>query len=300
MNLNDFRYVVQIADDRSYNIAAKKLFVTQPALSQRIKAIEKQYDISLFIRTKQGVLLTPQGEIFTKYAREILRQQKCLHDEILAFKEKTQTIRLGLSWIVDSPYFRNQIMRFCVNHPGVAFEFTQASSSELKKLVEQNKLDMAICYMPVYSRELVFENIFKDTYVFVPACGSDTDFTLESSGIEIGGIIPPEILNGEPIAVAPPDTKIWSYVSAVKEAEQVHPNIVHTISSLAMMTALAEEGVASAILFESQVRGNENLRYYILDSDVDRYIDVAVTWKKNSFYAHYAKELARKLKSISI
>ena len=67
MTLQQLRYVIQAADSRSMNEAAKALYISQPSLSEAIKELEKEIGIELFKRSSHGTVLTPEGEEFLGY-----------------------------------------------------------------------------------------------------------------------------------------------------------------------------------------------------------------------------------------
>ena len=73
MTLQQLRYVIRAADSRSMNEAAKALYISQPSLSGAIKELEKEIGIELFKRSSHGTVLTPEGEEFLGYARQVTR-----------------------------------------------------------------------------------------------------------------------------------------------------------------------------------------------------------------------------------
>ena len=75
-----FRYVIQAADSRSMNEAAKALYISQPSLSGAIKELEKEIGIELFKRSSHGTVLTPEGEEFLGYARQVTDQYQLLEN----------------------------------------------------------------------------------------------------------------------------------------------------------------------------------------------------------------------------
>lgn len=74
MNLSHLKYAVEVANCGSINKAAENLFVGQPSLSRSIKELEESLNIEIFSRSAKGMELTPDGEIFIKYAKSILKQ----------------------------------------------------------------------------------------------------------------------------------------------------------------------------------------------------------------------------------
>lgn len=80
MNILHMKYAVVVADAGSINKAAERLLVAQPNLSRAIKELEADLDITIFDRSAKGMELTPQGEEFIGYARQILDQIKTVEN----------------------------------------------------------------------------------------------------------------------------------------------------------------------------------------------------------------------------
>ena len=74
MNLMHLKYMLAVAETGSINKAAEKLYVGQPNLSRAIRELENSLGGPLFDRSAKGMVLTPEGEVFLKYARGILKQ----------------------------------------------------------------------------------------------------------------------------------------------------------------------------------------------------------------------------------
>ena len=74
MNLVHLKYAVEVAETGSINKASEKLYVSQPNLSRAIKDLEASLGVTIFDRSAKGMVLTPDGEVFVRYARSILRQ----------------------------------------------------------------------------------------------------------------------------------------------------------------------------------------------------------------------------------
>ncbi len=80
MDLNQLKYVLEIARTGSITHAAKNLYMGQPNLSKSIKELENEIGITIFNRTAKGVVLTPSGKNFAGYARSIVKQMNSLSE----------------------------------------------------------------------------------------------------------------------------------------------------------------------------------------------------------------------------
>lgn len=83
MSLNQLRYFVAVAEEGQVSRAAKKLFVSQPPLSQRLRELEAELGVNLFDRTPRGMKLTVAGSQFLDTARHVLRR---LEDGVSAMR----------------------------------------------------------------------------------------------------------------------------------------------------------------------------------------------------------------------
>lgn len=127
MNLLHMKYAVVVAETNSINKAAEKLFVGQPNLSRAIKELESTLGITLFERKAKGMFLTPDGEVFIRYAKNILKQI----DEVEALFNKNS-------------YSKN---RFSISVPRASYiaeafaKFTELIENNLKAEIFYNETD---------------------------------------------------------------------------------------------------------------------------------------------------------------
>lgn len=78
MTLSQLKYVIEVAGSASMNEAAKKLFISQPSLSAAVRELEDEIGVELFRRTNRGICLTPEGEEFLGYARQVVEQYELI------------------------------------------------------------------------------------------------------------------------------------------------------------------------------------------------------------------------------
>lgn len=76
------------ADCGSMNEAAKRLFISQPSLSGTIKELEEEIGLDIFLRSNRGIVITPEGEEFLGYARQVAEQYRLLTDKYLDKESK--------------------------------------------------------------------------------------------------------------------------------------------------------------------------------------------------------------------
>ena len=88
MTLQQLKYALTIADCGSMNEAAKQLFISQPSLSETMKELETEIGLDIFLRSNRGIVITPEGEEFLGYARQVTEQLGLLQSKYIDKKVK--------------------------------------------------------------------------------------------------------------------------------------------------------------------------------------------------------------------
>lgn len=88
MTLQQLKYALTIADCGSMNEAAKQLFISQPSLSETMKELETEIGFDIFLRSNRGIVITPEGEEFLGYARQVTEQFGLLRSKYIDKKVK--------------------------------------------------------------------------------------------------------------------------------------------------------------------------------------------------------------------
>ena len=163
MDLQQMRYVVAVAETRSFTRAAEHCHVVQSALSQQVSRLERDIGVRLFARTSRRVELTAAGAAFLVRARESLAAAELAGlDAAAAAGEIRGRIAIGViptMTAIDLP----KVMRaFLEEHPQVRIALRMGSSDELTRAVAGGELDVAVLGLPpeerpvgVAGRELV-------------------------------------------------------------------------------------------------------------------------------------------------
>ena len=83
MTLQQLKYAVKVAEKLSINEAAKELYISQPSLSNAIISLEKELQLTIFLRTNRGVTVTNKGREFLGYAQQVLMQTQLLESKFV-------------------------------------------------------------------------------------------------------------------------------------------------------------------------------------------------------------------------
>lgn len=149
MTLEQMNYVVVLAEELSFTNACLRLHITQPALSQSIKGLEKQLGVLLFRRTTSAISLTYAGEQFVQAARSILETNR----NLLSKLEDISNLERG-RLIVGVPNFRGQIIlsktvpAFKKRYPNIEFSVVEENTEKLLEITEKGLVDLSIMNRP--------------------------------------------------------------------------------------------------------------------------------------------------------
>ncbi|QOY34925.1 LysR family transcriptional regulator [Anaerobacillus isosaccharinicus] len=133
MKVDDYKLLVTIKNVGTIRGAAKELLISQPAISQRLKQIEEQWDDTIFIRTHKNVIVTPVGEKIIAFGEQLIKGEEKLLDDISKISTAvTGRLSLGVSSVVGQ-YLLPKILENYINHfPDVKIELFTSLSQTLR------------------------------------------------------------------------------------------------------------------------------------------------------------------------
>lgn len=145
MQINQLRYVVQVAKLLSFSKAADQLCVTQPALSHQIQKLEDELGVTLFERKTRSVKLTYAGEIFLANAAKILADLDALRKSMQEIRlARTGNIRLGTTSVQIVPELFAHLAAFEKQCPGIRVQLVEtAGSLSLSEMLIDGEVDAA-------------------------------------------------------------------------------------------------------------------------------------------------------------
>jgi DNA-binding transcriptional LysR family regulator len=152
---------LEVAESQSFTQAAKNLFLTQPALSLQIKALETEIGEPLFERQGKQVQLTPAGRMLQERAEEILALVGQTQQELQAARGlQSGSLRLGASDHL-CLYVLPPVMHFFQERfPGVELQFFNRQSAEVVSAVAEGRVDFGLVTLPVVEPKVKSESLF--------------------------------------------------------------------------------------------------------------------------------------------
>ncbi len=183
MNTRQLEYVVAVYETRSFSEAAKQLYVSQPSLSQYVKKIEQEIGTEIFVRTTP-LKLTYQGEIFVRYAKRVLEEEKQLEavmNDISA--NRTGCINLGAGPLNSSTVVPRLTADFIREYPDVEINICEEQEEGLAELLDSGETDFILTVMePPVDSNYVIEEVAREQYVLAIPAGLDVVNDPRASG----------------------------------------------------------------------------------------------------------------------
>jgi LysR family transcriptional regulator, benzoate and cis,cis-muconate-responsive activator of ben and cat genes len=143
MELRQLRYFVAVAEEGNISRAAQKIFLTQPALSRQIKALEEEIGQCLLERQAHSIRLTPAGEALLGEARELLQHADQVLERVRAAGQSVR-LRVGYAPSLASGLLSGAVENFAQKHPDARVELFDLSTKEMLTGLENDTLDVAL------------------------------------------------------------------------------------------------------------------------------------------------------------
>ncbi len=177
MKLQQLKYVVKVAEHGNVTEAARRLYVSQPSITAAIRELEHEMDIVIFTRTNKGMIVTPEGETFLGYARQVLEQAELLEAKYKYAGNRRPRFSVSCqhySFAVNA--FVDLIRQFDAH----SYDFTirEEQTHEIMEDVAHMKSELGVLYLSSRNREVIermlrvneltFSKLFRATpHVFI-------------------------------------------------------------------------------------------------------------------------------------
>ena len=152
MTLAQLRYAITVAGASSMNEAAGKLFISQPSLSASIKELEAEVGVELFKRTNRGISVTPEGEEFIGYARQVVEQYNLIE---YILKENTKK-KFGVSmqhYTFAVKAFVEMVKQFGMDE--YEFEIHETKTYDVIEDVKNCKSEIGVLYINDFNKKVL-------------------------------------------------------------------------------------------------------------------------------------------------
>ncbi|MGN0145306.1 MAG: LysR family transcriptional regulator [Clostridium sp.] len=170
MTLQQLKYVIEVADKGSMSEAAKRLFVSQPSLSNSIKELEKEIHINIFVRSNKGIALSEDGREFLGYARQVIEQSNLIEERYCGHRNVKKRFCISTQHY---SFAVNAFVDLIKEYGGKEYDFTlrETKTYEIIDDVKSQRSEIGIIYINDFNEKvmnkLIKENNLKFEVLFV-------------------------------------------------------------------------------------------------------------------------------------
>lgn len=168
MLLKQIEYFVAIVDYQSFTKAAEECYISQSAISQQMKALEKDLGVQLLVRKNRQFSLTPAGEYFYRHGKSLLRDAQILKDETIRRGSDSElTLRIGYPKNYAAIELQQAISQFASTYPEVNISIVTGTHEELFHMLVNQQIDLKLSEQRrAYNHDYYnFELKYSDCYV---------------------------------------------------------------------------------------------------------------------------------------
>jgi len=145
VDYKDWIILKAIFEEKTITKAAESLYISQPALSNRLKNMEKEFDTKILLRNSNGVIFTPAGEHLLVYAREMLRQLTLTQEKIKNMGDTVYgTLHLGTSSVFAHCELPAILQGFIARYPHIDISLKTGLSSKIIKMLQKEEIAVAV------------------------------------------------------------------------------------------------------------------------------------------------------------
>jgi DNA-binding transcriptional LysR family regulator len=176
--IENFRLKVfrAVAEHRHFRKAAEYLYLTQPAVTHQIRALEESISVPLFDRTGKEVTLTPAGEILLKYVKQVDALLARAEEELSALSGEVRgELRIGASMTIAQFVLPRILGEFVRRHPSVQLAISSSKTEEVIASIMEQRAELGLIEGPAHSRDVTVEPWINDELVLVVPASHEWD-----------------------------------------------------------------------------------------------------------------------------
>lgn len=291
MELKELNYILIIAQEQSISKAADRLFMAQSSLSQFLTKFETSMRTKLFVRTTKGVRLTYSGEVFIRYAKHMLQDYHQAENELWDIENlKAGKIEFGISSFRGAYLIPKVLRRFYEAYPNIHVVIHEHNTKELKEMVQQNELDIALLAVFDDDSHLETDKVMQDE-IYIVAHGNQPVLqkahkTPNGLWVNMKDAAPYKFL------LSNEGTVLGNI--AIDEFKKCNMPIIAVNRDLTAQFALlmAKEGIGLAFTYKSCALPRENV-YYLSIGKTGRYVNLVLKYPEDGYRSKATKLLGK-------
>ncbi|SEA71268.1 DNA-binding transcriptional regulator, LysR family [Desulfuromusa kysingii] len=271
MNSRQLQVFVAVAEVGNFTKAARSLNIVQPAVSNTIKKLEEELQMSLFMRKDKSVSLTTEGKVLLKNARIILGQFKKAELEMVELRQMERgEVRLGVTNTLGMYYFPKVIEAFKQRHPNLNFSVQVFGMRKIEQLIEEDQLDMGVVMLENMPNNMTGRHFLTDEIV---ACASVLHPLAQHETITYKKFI------REPLLVFTGGAVQRELIEKTCKAENIDSNVIFETNLIPLIKNLVSAGHGVTSFLRPVIEGDPRFKGISFNPPI--IFDFAIAWKKS-------------------
>lgn len=262
MDIKNINYLFALEELRSISAASKRLYISQPTLSQFLKKYEDDLGYPIFIRTKQGLKITGEGQIFLDTARHILGLERDMRNRLadmcsmpggtVVFAVSAQRAPFLL------PHVLPEFSRLC---PNVTVNIVEGRTKDLEYELYKGSIDLGILIPPLAGRTLDCEIFMDEEIVLAVPEGMELAAELHPVPGRLPWVDPRQLADCT-FLLYDINNRLYDFSNELFSRCQFRPAKSLTFRNLTLIARLASAGMGITFLPETFTDPSYRLDYY--------------------------------------
>lgn len=287
----DFRIntFLTVCEYMNFTKAAESLCITQPAVSQHIKFLEKSYNTKFFEYEGRKIKLTPSGELFYSTAVTMKHDEDFLKSKLMCQKNNKRSLKFGATLTIGQFILPERLNKFINSNKDIELSMVVKNTSSLLNMLNEGSIDFALVEGYFVKSEYDYEIYSEENFICV--CGSS---------INIKDNLLLEDLLSENLIVREEGSGTRSILNKNLDEKNlsIHDfkNVIE-IGNIDCIKYLIKNNNGITFIYEAAVK-NELIRHELKKIDVkdlQTKHDFYFIWRKNSAFSKLYRELSKKL-----
>ncbi len=292
INFNQLRVFYHAAINESFTIAARALFITQPAVTAQIKALEECSDLKLFKKKGRNIFLTDQGKILLEYARKVFSYEIEMENAIADLKTLNRgVLRLGTTKAYARYFMPFLIVNFHKQFPKIRIHLDEGSSYDMISSLLEFKNELAVIAKVREHPDITFIPFSQEEMILI--------LNPEHPWAERDAIPFQEIAQ-EPVIMKETGSGTRKMVNSIFQKNGYAPDILVETSNTEFIKQLVQRGEGVSFLVKAVVSQElkENKLATVKIVGEKMFLDVSVAYLKKQPISPPAREFLRSMSKI--
>ncbi|MFH7829491.1 LysR family transcriptional regulator [Bacillus luti] len=289
IELRQLKYFLAVSKELHFTKAAEKLNISQPSLSQQIRALEHELGMPLFDRIGKKISLTEAGKILLLHTKTIFReieQTRSAIQDLNGLQHGSLTI--GSLLTVVNYLLPPAILNFNKLYPNIELSVLGLRTGDIREKLLQNELDIGITFLPVQDKEIVSIPLYKSELTLVVPTGHTLTERSHISIVE---------LQDYPLILLPQNFFLTELITSHCQQFDFTPKPILEISTMESLIQMVSKGMGITVLPKPYIDFLQNTNIQALKIiDPTPTIDIGLIYRKDKYMCAATRAFIEQLK----